>query len=95
MHRIIDLNKRFVYNYISSERQDSEYWRNIAQGHDAVQEVCDYADSFRMDRWCEQGETKFNRFNPISMIMGFEKTYCNEVEDISVEDAEDYVFFKT
>ncbi|OUX06148.1 MAG: hypothetical protein CBE00_08375 [Planctomycetaceae bacterium TMED240] len=95
MHRIIDHNKRFVYyHYILSERQDSEYWRNISQGHDAVQEVCDYADSFKSDRWCEQGETKFNRFNLISMILGFEKTYCNELEDISAEDIEDYEFFK-
>jgi len=95
MHKMIDHNKRFVYyHYIMSERNDSEYWRAIAQGHNAVQEVSDYADSFRSDRWCEQGETKFNRFNLISMILGFEKTYSNKLEDISVEDIEDYKFFK-
>lgn len=95
LHRIIDHNKRFVYyHYTLSERQDTQYWRDIAQGQDAVQEVSDYADAFKKDRWCEQGETKFNRFNLISMLLGYEKTYANTLEDISAEDIEDYEFFK-
>lgn len=95
MHKIIDHNKRFVYyHYTLSERNDTQYWKDIAQGHKAVQEVSDYADSFKTDRWCEQGETKFNRFNLISMLLGYKKTYANELMDLTVEDAEDYVFFK-
>ena len=42
------------------------------------------------DRWCEQGETKFNRFNFRSRLLGYEKTYSNTLEDISAEDIEDY-----
>ena len=53
-------------------------------------EVSDYADASKKDRWCEQGETKFNRFNLISMLLGYEKTYSNTLEDISAEDIEDY-----
>ena len=95
LHKIIDHNKKFVqYPYLLSDRDDSQYWRDIARGNDVIQEVSDYADSFRMDRWCEQGETKFNRFNLISMILGYEKTYANKLEDISVADVEDYTFFK-
>ena len=96
MHKIIDHNKRFVYyHYTLSERNDTQYWKDIAQGHKAVQEVSDYADSFKTDRWCEQGETKFNRFNLISMLLGYKKTYANELMDLTVEDAEDYAFFKS
>ena len=95
LHKIIDHNKKFVqYHYLLSDRDDSQYWKDIARGNDVIQEVSDYADSFRMDRWCEQGETKFNRFNLISMILGYEKTYANKLEDISVADVEDYTFFK-
>ena len=93
LHRLIDHNKKFVYyHYMLSERNDSQYWRDIARGHDpaTAQEISDYADSFRKDRWCEQGETKFNRFNLISMMMGYNKRYTNELEDITPDEMEQY-----
>ena len=75
-----------------SERNDSQYWKDIARGHNqaTAQEVSDYADSFRKDKWCQQGETKFNRFNLISMMMGYEKRYTNELEDITQDEMEQY-----
>lgn len=95
MNRVIDHNKKFVeFHYRLSDRKDTVYWQSVAQGKDAVKELCDYTDSFKTDRWCEPGDTKFNQFNLISLLFGFDKEFTNDIENIDkvlLENYEHYV----
>ena len=91
MQKFILHTKHFVHmHYRLSERNDTSYWREVGNDPNVVQELCDYADTFKNARWCETGDTKFNQFNLISLLFGYEKDYVNEIEKIDDELLENY-----
>ena len=91
MQKFILHTKHFVHMHNRlSERNDTSYWREVGNDPNVVQELCDYADTFKNARWCETGDTKFNQFNLISLLFGYEKDYVNEIEKIDDELLENY-----
>ena len=98
MHKFIEHIKCFVHmHYRLSERTDTSYWREVGNDPVAVQELCDYikvleASTF-LERFLDKGETFFNRFNWVSLLLGFNKKYLNELHDISDDDIENYLHY--
>ena len=91
MRKFIEHTRRFVYmHYALSERDDTQYWRDVANKPSAVQDVCDYIDILSTGTWVNKGETLLNQWNWTSMLLGYDKQYTNELPDITSEQMENY-----
>jgi tryptophan halogenase len=94
MIQFIDHTKKFVqYHYKISERDDTPYWREVANKPNAVQELCDYIDVLSKGKWLSKGETLLNQWNWTSMMLGFEKKYMNQIPDIESSRIDEYVHY--
>lgn len=91
MRKFIEHTRRFVHmHYALSERDDTQYWRDVANKPSAVQDVCDYIDILSTGTWVNKGETLLNQWNWTSMLLGYDKQYTNELPDITSEQMENY-----
>lgn len=91
MQKFIDHTKRFVhFHYRLSERDDTPYWREVANDPTAVQEMCDYIDVLAKGHWLSKGETLLNQWNWTSLLLGFDKPYVNQLPDIDQDEIENY-----
>ena len=94
MQKFIDHTKRFVHmHYRLSERQDTPYWREVANDPNALQELCDYIDVLANTKWLSKGETLLNQWNWTSLLLGYEKQYVNPTKDITDEQMENYLHY--
>lgn len=94
MKQFIDHTKRFVhFHYKLSERNDSPYWREVANKPNAVQELCDYIDILSQGKWLSKGETLLNQWNWTSLLLGFEKSYVNQLPKIEQSRIEEYLHY--
>jgi len=91
MKRFINHTKKFVhFHYKLSERDDTPYWRDVANDPNAVKDVCDYIDVLADGQWLSKGETLLNQWNWLSMLLGYDKKYINDLPEISEEHLENY-----
>lgn len=91
MNKFIDHTKKFVhYHYKLSERDDTPYWKEVANKPNAVQDVCDYIDVLSKGKWLSKGETLLNQWNWTSMLLGFEKEFVNPLPNIDETRLEEY-----
>ena len=91
MTKFIDHTKKFVhFHYRLSERDDTPYWREVANDSTAVQEICDYIDVLSKGQWLSKGETLLNQWNWSSLLLGFDKPYVNKLPDITDDQLENY-----
>lgn len=92
--KFIDHNRNFIYHhYRLSQRDDTEYWRQVANHTGAAQEVSDYADSLASIPWVGSGETVYNQWNWISMLLHFDRSYANCLPKIDAVALERYEFY--
>ena len=80
-------------HYRLSERQDTPYWREVANDPTALQELCDYIDVLANTKWLSKGETLLNQWNWTSLLLGYEKPYVNPTKDITDEQMENYLHY--
>jgi len=94
MKQFIDHTKRFVhFHYMLSERNDTPYWREVANKPGAVQELSDYIDVLSKGKWLSKGETLLNQWNWVSMMLGFDKPYVNQLPEIEESRIEEYLHY--
>ena len=94
MRKFIDHTKRFVHmHYRLSERNDTSYWKEVANDPTALQELCDYIDVLASSKWLSKGETLLNQWNWTSLLLGFNKPYINPLKDITDEQMENYLHY--
>ena len=93
MSSFLEHMKNFVYHhYTLSERNDHEYWRSVRDAG-AVQTVSDIIRDQRYSKWLGRGQTAYNKFNWASMLLGYDKTYNNELPQLSLDRLEEYDAF--
>ncbi len=91
MRRFINHTKRFVHmHYALSDRDDSQYWRDVGGNKDAIKDTCDYIDVLSRGSWVNKGETLFNQWNWTSMLLGYNKRYTNNLPEISDQQMDNY-----
>jgi tryptophan halogenase len=94
MKQFIEHTKRFVhFHYKLSERDDTPYWREVANAPGAVQELSDYIDVLSNGKWLSKGETLLNQWNWTSMMLGFDKQYVNQLPPIEGRRVDEYVHY--
>jgi len=94
MINFVDHNKKFIhYHYKLSSRNDTPYWQSVANKPNAVKEVCDIADDLFDRPWTSFGETSYNQWNWIAMLLGFDKTYVNDLPVLDQSKMERYLFY--
>jgi hypothetical protein len=91
MRKFIEHTKRFVrMHYALSDRCDTQYWRIMGRGKDAVSDTCDYIDILSRGTWVNKGETLLNQWNWTSMLLGYNKRYINDLPEISNQQIDNY-----
>jgi tryptophan halogenase len=94
MKQFIDHTKKFVhFHYKLSERDDTPYWREVANHPNAVQELSDYIDVLSNGKWLSKGETLLNQWNWTSMMLGFGKQYVNQLPEIDNSRIDEYLHY--
>ena len=92
MTKFMDNTKQFVkYHYQLSDRTE-DYWMQY-KNENAVSEVNDVISNSLTGPWPLRGETLINKFNWISMLIGYDKPFDNKLRNITDEQLENYLHF--
>jgi flavin-dependent dehydrogenase len=92
--QFIDHTKKFVhFHYKLSQRDDTAYWKEVANKPGATKELCDYIDSLSSQKWLDKGETLLNQWNWTSLLLGFDKEYTNTLPEIESSRIDEYLHY--